>query len=61
MEKREHNLKSFVNEHNNKVVAFRAKVRFLFVFSVSVRRKRYSEIDLVKFIGQCFPFYVSFV
>lgn len=26
MEKREHNLKSFVNEHNNKVVAFRAKV-----------------------------------
>lgn len=26
MEKREHNFKSFVNEHNNKVVAFRAKV-----------------------------------
>lgn len=26
MEKREHNFKSFANEHNNKIVAFRAKV-----------------------------------
>ena len=31
MEKREHNFKSFANEHNNKIVAFPSKGRYLFI------------------------------
>ena len=42
MEKREHNFKSFVNEHNNKVVAFRAKGRYLFIF---LEVKTYTPIE----------------
>lgn len=41
MEKREHNFKSFVNEHNNKVVAFRAKVVICLFFEV----KTYTPIE----------------
>ena len=36
MEKREHNFKSFVNEHNNKVVAFRAKVVICLFFILAL-------------------------
>ena len=41
MEKREHNFKSFVNEHNNKVVAFRAKVVICLFFG----SKTYTPIE----------------
>ena len=38
MEKREHNFKSFANEHNNKIVAFRAKVVICAEFNLQMQQ-----------------------